>query len=68
MSWNIQGLPPQKLENKEFGEFWYQIILAQLCLQETWTNNDSKIEMNNYVMYQTPDRLYIKRPNVIVDE
>lgn len=54
MSWNIQGLTPQKMENKEFSEFLVSNNIDILCLQETWTNNDSKIEINNYAMYHKP--------------
>lgn len=42
------------MENKEFSEFLVSNNIDILCLQETWTNNDSKIEMNNYVMYHKP--------------
>lgn len=42
------------MENKEFSEFLVSNNIDILCLQETWTNSDSKIEMNNYVMYHKP--------------
>lgn len=56
MSWNIQGLTPQKMENKDFSEYLVSdnIDILHVCLQETWTNNDSKIEVNNYLMYYKP--------------
>lgn len=63
MSWNIQGLTPQKMENKEFSEFLVSNNIDILCLQETWTNNDNKIEVNNYLMYHKPRPFIHKKSN-----
>ena len=46
MSWNVEGLSSEKRNNKDFSDFIskFQII----CLYETWTSKNSKIELTGY--------------------
>lgn len=46
MSWNVEGLSNEKKNNKDFSDFITGFDL--ICLYETWTSKNSKIDLIGY--------------------
>lgn len=46
LSWNIEGLSNEKKTNKEFSDFITKFDI--ICLIETWTRKNSKIDLTGY--------------------